>query len=31
VDYLNKAREIFKDCGAEGWMEKIDKSVTDVS
>jgi hypothetical protein len=28
---LNKAIEIFKDCGADGWVEKTEKELSSVS
>ena len=28
---LNKAIEIFKECGADGWVEKYDKELAAIS
>ena len=27
---LNKAIDIFKECGADGWVEKYEKKLTDL-
>jgi hypothetical protein len=30
-DNLNKAIEIFKECGADGWVEKYEKELAEIS
>ncbi|MFC1859089.1 hypothetical protein ACFL9U_13860 [Thermodesulfobacteriota bacterium] len=30
-EHLNKAIEIFKECGADGWVEKYEKELAPLS